>query len=123
MSTHWLRVEVAWLHETWGREEMFYRRKIGARKDWSSEEIANLHKHYATMPKKQLMALIPDRGWNSILFYAKQILGIDRSFGRGRPTGETFATYDIHTSYADILFMEQMGFLPSCRSTNWVVRY
>lgn len=123
MSTHWLRVEVAWLHETWGREEMFYRRKIGSRKDWSKEEIAILNEHYATMPKKQLMALVPDRGWNSILFYAKQILGIDRSFGRGRPTGETFATYDIHTSYADILFMEQAAILPYCRSTNWEARY
>src|SRR5260370_27658357 len=62
VATHWLRIQVLWLHEEWGREELFYYRRRGKNTDWTGEEIALVKAHYATMPKFRLMALLPHRG-------------------------------------------------------------
>src|SRR5262249_44400018 len=84
-STHWIRVEVLWLHQEWGREEMYYRRDIGGAKEWSEEETAILSEHYATMPKLQLMKLLPTRGWGAIVGYAAS-QGLSRP--KGKPKGQ-----------------------------------
>ena len=77
MSTHWMRVEVAWLHEQWGREEMYYVRGVGYKREWTEEEDAIAREHYATMPRKELMALLPDRGWLAIREHCR-LLGLSR---------------------------------------------
>jgi hypothetical protein len=119
VSTHWVKVEVLWLHEEWGREEMFYCRRRGKNSDWTAEETALVKAHYATMPKFQLMALLPDRGWHAI-----RSLGIKLKIGRiqGKvPSSEqTIQGLDIFASYSDVEFMRCHGIPFHARSTNWV---
>src|SRR5439155_26244101 len=63
VSSHWLRVEVLWLHEEWGREVMFFFRRKGKWKVWTTEEDTIIRANYAAMSGPQLMALLPDRSW------------------------------------------------------------
>jgi len=116
MSTHWLRVQVLWLQEQWGREEMYYYRNSGRRKEWSHEEEELVRAHYTTMPKPTLMHLLPDRGWDAIRCYALS-LGLTRTL-RGRPVGETVGGDD-RTSYTDLQFIKKQGIDKTVKFTNW----
>jgi hypothetical protein len=116
MSTRWMRVEVLWLHEEWGREAMYYRRKHGSMKVWSAEEKAILSEYYATMPKMQLMAALPNRAWASI----QQMAG---TRGLSRPQklslGETVKAKG--NSYADLMFLQRENIPYDSTHTNWNV--
>ena len=114
VSTHWMKVQVLWLHEAWGREEMYYWRDQGGSKRWTEEEIALMHKHYATMPKHQLMALLPERSWRSVLWYGRQVLGIPRTNPR-----KLAKEFDENTSHSDLEFMRNKGIPQYTRCTNW----
>jgi len=116
MSTHWMRVQVLWLHEAWGREEMYYRRKKGSAKEWTDEEDAILYAYYPTMPKSQLMELLPERGWEGIIARAMS-KGVSREL-HGRPTGETVGG-NKHDSSTDRLFIHEQNIGESTKSTNW----
>ena len=50
---------------------MYYRRNLGAMKEWKDEEKTILERHYATISIPDLMALLPDRTLYSIRSYAK----------------------------------------------------
>jgi hypothetical protein len=114
ISTHWIRVQVLWLHEAWGREEMYFWREMGRRKRWTDEEIRIIRTHYANMPKYELMALLPDRSWLSVLWYGGKLLKIPRDNPR------KFAKeFDDDTSYSDLEFMRNKGIPLYTRHTNW----
>lgn len=117
MSTHWIRVQVLWLHEAWGREEMYYARTWGQNKEWSEEEDAIVRNHYPTLPKPQLMQLLPERGWEAIILRAKT-KDVPRQL-HGRPAGETVGG-NKRDSYADIQLLLRMGLPTSARQTNWI---
>ncbi len=123
MSTHWLKIEVLWLHEEWGREEMFYHRKKGKRKAWIPKEDDIVREHYASLSGPQLMALLPDRTWQSIRTRGKDTLGIRRK--TGRPTNEDDAVPDwaTHYSYSDLEFMKEQNLEGKTQSTNWIPSY
>jgi hypothetical protein len=120
MSTHWLRIQVLWLHEEWGREEMFYLRRSGKRKEWTDEETELMRANYASMSYVQLMALLPDKSWKSIYDKGKYSLGITRTTGRPKPGEETVPHWAINYSYADLEFMREQGIADNARCTNWV---
>jgi hypothetical protein len=115
MSTHWMRVEVLWLHQEWGREEMYYRREQGNKKEWSEEEIAIVLEHYATMSKALLMVSLPNRGWAAIQKQAKT-QGLSRPMGR--PVGETVGG-DFSNSYSDLIFLRKENMPDHTTHTNW----
>jgi hypothetical protein len=121
VSTHWVRVQVLWLHEEWGREEIYYQREIGCRKDWTEEEEAILRAHYATMHREPLQELLPDRTWESIRYYGGVTLGIVRDrTDAGRPGRRAEHIYpDRNTSYSDLQFMREKGISFSERHTTW----
>ncbi|HEX4714092.1 MAG TPA: hypothetical protein VH164_04100, partial [Ktedonobacteraceae bacterium] len=54
---------VLWLHEEWGREEIFYHRRVGSRKKWTDEEKKIITDHYISMSRTELMVLLPDKTW------------------------------------------------------------
>jgi len=114
ISTHWIRVEVLWLKEEWGREALHYWREQGGSKRWPEGDIAIMHEHYATMPKEQLMALLPERTWKSILWYGKQVLRIPRSNPR-----KFVKEFEMTASYSDLAFMRDRGMPLTARYTNW----
>ena len=121
VSTHWIRVQILWLHEEWGREEMYYCRNIGSRHDWTDEEETILREHYATMYREPLQELLPDRTWESIRYYASTTLGIVRDrTDAGRPGRRLEHIYpDRNTSYSDLQFMQEKGIPVSVRCTTW----
>jgi hypothetical protein len=116
MSTHWMRIQVLWLHEEWGREEMYYRRKKGHAKEWTPIEDEILRNNYPAMPKAQLMRLLSDRGWESVIARAME-KGIPRTL-QGRPAGETVGG-NKHDSYSDRAFMQEYNIGESTKCTNW----
>ena len=118
VATHWLRIQVLWLHEEWGREELFYYRRRGKNTDWTGEEIALVKAHYATMPKFQLMALLPHRGWQAIRSLGNR-LKIGRMPGHVPSSEKPMQGLDIFASYSDIEFMQSHGIPPDAQSTNW----
>jgi len=121
VSTHWVRIQVLWLHEEWGREEMYYRRDIGGRRDWTEKEEAILREHYATMYREPLQELLPERTWESIRYYANTTLGIVRDRkDAGRPGRRSEQIYpDKNTSYSDLTFILNEGISLSERHTTW----
>ncbi|GHO52581.1 hypothetical protein KSB_10560 [Ktedonobacter robiniae] len=80
MSTHWVRIQVTWLHEGWGTEELYYARQRGKQGNWTPEEEAILKENWATTTKAQLMTLLPDRAWRSIQMRG-HLAGIKRKTG------------------------------------------
>ena len=125
MSTHWLRVQVLWLNEEWGREEMFYLRKSGKRKEWIDEEKEVLRANYASMSYMELMALLPDKSWKSIYDKGRYGLGITRIAATGRPKPreggeESIPRWVINCSYTDLQFMQEQGIDHNARCTNWI---
>jgi hypothetical protein len=113
MSTHWMRVEVAWLHEQWGREEMYYVRGVGYKREWLEEEDALVREHYATMPRRELMALLPDRGWLAIKEHCR-LLGLSR---RDIPGDKIVGARRF--SHSDREFMRSKGWHYNTRCTKW----
>jgi hypothetical protein len=120
VSTHWLRVQVTWLHETWGTEELFYYRKRGRNKEWTEEEEQIIREHYPTMPKPQIMTLLPERGWESVIAHAIS-LQVKRTL-QGRPQGETVGG-NKHDSYSDWQFLQERQLETTTRCTNWTRLY
>jgi hypothetical protein len=123
VSTHWVRVQVLWLHEAWGREEMYWYRTKGRNVQWTEQEIAIVREHYAAMPRLQLMALLPHRGWHAI-----RGLGIRLKIARttqGRPTRceEIMKGLDICASYSDVEFVQDRGIPFDAQCTNWERRF
>ena len=114
MSTHWMRVEVLWLYQDWGREAMYYCRKHGVMKKWSDEEKAILSEHYATTPKVQLMAALPNRAWGSIQQQATSVQGLSRSAGETDKGKKS-------SSYADLMFVQRENIPEDSTHANWKV--
>lgn len=117
MSTHWLKIQVSWIHEEWGSEEMYYRRYVGSRQWWTDVEEGTIRDHYADMPKDQLMALLPDRGWQAIMQRA-QSLGVTRRMNL--PTvGDDIIRRARKESFADLKFMETHNIPVGSTRTIW----
>jgi hypothetical protein len=119
MSTHWLRIQVSWLHEEWGQEEMYYYRRRGECKDWTEEEIAVVREHYANTPKFELLALLPHRSWHGIRSIGEKRLKIARRKGHLTDSENLMPGLDVCDSYSDMEFLQSKGMLPGARSTNW----
>lgn len=118
VSTHWMRVEVLWLHEQWGREEMYWYRTKGRTVRWKEQEIAVVREHYATMPRLQLMALLPDKGWHAIRGIGIQ-LKIRRAQIRSEQEREIIKGLGVFASYADLAFMQARSIPFHAQRTNW----
>ncbi len=93
---------------------MYYSRGMGGSKRWTEAKKTLIRQHYAIMPKLELMALLPDRSWQSVCWYGKQVLGIQRY--NPRKLDKEFAET---TSYSDLVFMQEMGIPFSVKYTNW----
>ncbi|MBA2392598.1 MAG: hypothetical protein H0V70_07610 [Ktedonobacteraceae bacterium] len=114
VSTHWIEIQVLWLHEEWGHEHMYYRRQAGSIKQWSSEEIAIVETHYATMSIIELMALLPDRTWHAIRFYAGQHLDLPKRRRQNR-----VLSISLDNSYSDMEFEKSKGISNNVSYANW----
>ena len=126
VSTHWIRVQVLWLHETWGWEQMYFQRRKGKNSPWTEEETELLITHYPTTPKWEVMRLLPDRGWYGICGQAK-LLGIERVKGRipieqREAVTECLMPFlnDKVSSYSDLVFLYEQGLEPTVSKTRWV---
>ncbi len=118
VATHWIEIQVLWLNEEWGHEHMYYRRRVGALKDWSDEEVDTLKRHYATMPLPELMALLPERTVWSIRSFAKQHLDLERRSPQRNTLG-----IDLNASYTDMAFMKSRSIPENVSYTNWEALY
>lgn len=120
LSTHWLRIQVLWLHEEWGREEMFYHRRVGNRKEWTDAEKKILAGHYLSMSRKDLMALLPDKTWNSILLMGRRTFKGKGERNREHWKEDTLPSWTIEYSYSDLAFMREHDIEGELSYTNWI---
>ena len=107
ISTHWIGVQVSWLHEIWGVEEMYYYRQRGSHSAWTPEEDEIIRQHYPSTPRIELMTLLPYRVWDAIIKRAKT-LDVARSRSIARTTRGQVGIHP-HLSYSDIEFMKEMN--------------
>lgn len=110
-SSHWLRVEVHWLHEEWGIEQMYYSRIKGVFPNWNEKEEALLREYYPEHLRMEVMKQLSNRSWEAIRTRAFT-LKIERLIHWER-YGYQKMTYD------DIQFMQEHGIEETARSTNW----
>ena len=95
------------------QHEMYYVRGVGYKRVWTEEEDAIVQEHYATLPRKELMALLPDRGWLAIVGHcrllelSRQDMAEDKIVGAKR------------FSYTDLEFMRSKGWHYNTRCTTW----
>ena len=120
MSTHWLRIQVLWLHEEWGREEMFYHRRVGNRKEWTDEEKKILTDHYLSMSRPELMALLPDKTWNSIILMWKRTFRDEGYRNIERRKEDMLSKWTLDYSHSDLAFMREHNLEGVLSYTNWV---
>ncbi len=118
VSTHWMRVEVLWLHEEWGREAMYWYRTKGRTVNWTEAEIALVREHYATMPRFRLMALLPHRGWQAIRGLGIK-LKIPRTQSKSTSGEDYIRGLDLAASYSDLEFMQRRTIPFHAQHTNW----
>ncbi len=97
---------------------MYYRRRMGALKDWSDEEVDILQRHYATMPVPELMALLPERTLYSIRCYAKSHFDLSRRQRHGNALG-----ISLNSSSRDWEFEKSRGIAANVSYTNWEALY
>jgi len=117
MSTHWMRIQVLWLNEEWGREELFYHRRRGKKRDWTDEEKKIVAEHYLSLPASQLLALLPDRTWKGIRECGALITQTGRKTLYRREDIKPSAR---NYSYSDLLFMREHNIDEPVPHTNWV---
>ncbi len=107
VSNHWMSIQVSWLHEMWGVEEIYYYRRRGGHSDWTQEEDEIIRQYYPCMPKMELMALLPLRVWAAIIKRAV-VLEVSRSMSIARTTREKIGFHP-QFSHSDVVFMREMN--------------
>ncbi len=120
ISTHWISIQVSWLHEMWGVEEMYHYRRRGSHSDWTPEEDEIVRKNYPTMPRIELMALLPLRVWGAIVKRGVE-LKVARSRSIARTTRGKVGIHE-HWSHSDIEFMKEMGIPPNKKGEPFVLQ-
>ncbi len=112
MSLHWLRIQIHWLHEEWGTEQIYYCRDNYGTHRWSRKEDDLMRMHYSDMPRMELMKTLNTRSWESIR-HRGTYLGLKR-LGAWEKLGNQKMTYE------DIIFMEKEGLTEDMKHTNWM---
>ena len=97
---------------------MYYRRHLGAMKEWTNEEIKIVEEHYETMPVSELMALLPERTLYSIRCYAKNNLELSKRKRCGNALG-----FSPHDSHSDMVFKKSQGIEGTELHTKWEAVY
>lgn len=128
VSTHWMRVQVLWLHPDWGAEEMYHLRLHGKHTDWTEEEDTLIRELYTSLTKPELMRLLPERTWLSIRHRGVKFNLVGRKRGpriyeeTGDPIDHLFASVarvDPLFAYNDLAFMLEHGIPLNVQDTNW----
>src|SRR2546421_6085236 len=112
MSMHWLRIQIHWLHEDWGVEQLYYCRDTYGTRKWTSQEDELIHAHYPTLPRLELLELLRERSWEAIRHRGLQ-LHVTRPLAWEK-IGNQKMTWD------DLKFMEQEGIEEGLKLTKWV---
>lgn len=112
MSMHWLRVQIHWLHEEWGVEQLFYCRESYGTRRWKPEEDEIIGEHFPTLPRMDMLQLLPERSWEAIRHRAVE-LGVVRPLAWEKRGNQKM-------TYEDILFMEKEGIAEGVKLTKWV---
>ena len=128
VSTHWMRVQVLWLHPDWGAEEQYHLRLHGKHTDWTEGEDAIIREYYASLAKPELMRLLPERTWLSIKHRGVKFNLAGRKRGprayreMGDPVEHLFASVGQVNplfAYNDLAFMLEHGIPLNVQGTNW----
>jgi hypothetical protein len=78
VSTHWVRLEIRWLHPYWPFEAVFLRRCHGSPLLWTDAEDEIIRAHYPATPRETILTLLPTKSWRSIKAEAG-FLGVKRT--------------------------------------------
>ena len=73
LSPRFYKLTVYWLDPMWGIEEAVCIRKHHTSRAWTTAEDEILIRHYANMPREELLKRLPNRTWNTIIYRAMQL--------------------------------------------------
>lgn len=115
LSPHFMLLTIDWRTPLWGTDKALLWRPRGRAPFWTEAEIETVKLHYPSMPQGELMQLLPQRSWQSIITQAKG-LGVSRNVRLQR------ASNDSTLSYEDIQVMKRYNItLEELSSDNQVI--
>jgi hypothetical protein len=111
-APHWVRLTVTWNVPGWNDDILYIYRQRGACARWTDAERAILREHYETDDKIDILQLLPDRSWESIIHEAMQIKIV-----RSRPTKNERCPVPTGVTWQDYQFTQSMGWEPLMQGT------
>ncbi len=114
VSTHWIELAIEWRHPAWNNETLYIFRSRGSKSPWTAEERTLLKTCYETTDREELLTMLPDKSWNSILQEASA-LGLTR-----RGISLTPRLIHKNLTYSDWQFMQAMGIELNDRTTKYI---
>lgn len=111
MSMHWLRIQIHWLHEEWGVEQLYFCRYSYGTRKWTPKDDEILRAHYPESPRLEVLKQLPERSWEAIRHRGYQ-LKIVRQIEYEKLGNQKM-------TYTDIVFMEKEGITEDVKLTKW----
>jgi len=79
LSPRFYRVTTHWSDPDWGVEEFLFIRSYSPGPFWTNEENEIMCKYYPMMPREELLKLMPNRTWYTLLLRAIQLNILEQS--------------------------------------------
>ena len=111
-STHWMRVEVVWLHEEWGREEMYYFREFGSNRSWKTDEDCIVRKQLRKVAERTTNGLTTRK--RMVCYYGTGPIHLEQN-GRIQETVKIPRIL----SHTDVAFIQHKHLSYDMRRTKW----
>jgi uncharacterized protein (UPF0147 family) len=93
LSPHFLLLTIEWRTPIWGTDKALLWRPRGRAPFWTQADEDIVAQHYASIPQGELMRLLPQRSWQSVITKA-QALGISRKVRTERLTKDNTLSYE-----------------------------
>jgi hypothetical protein len=112
LTPHWVRLTIIWSISEWNSDILYIYRTRGACARWTDAERAILREHYATDDKIDILQLLPNRSWESIIHESTQMKIV-----RPRPTKNERCPVPTGVTWQDYQFTQSMDWEPLTQGT------
>jgi hypothetical protein len=115
MSPRWVRIQITWIREDWGCEQMYRLREEEKAPRWIPEEVEYLQNNLLTAKKSELMEHLDTRTWAAIRARGYKF-GIVR---KNHEHDTKYTPHDANFCARDFQFMWKMGLDMTSTHTEW----
>jgi hypothetical protein len=117
VAPSWFKIEIHWKDAIGNFIDVgYFKRHFTNRSEWSEEEKDIVRRMYPTEDAGEILAILTDRSWRSIVNLARK-LGIKRE--RGRRPNSINTEEEYNTTVEDRKYEEENGVDPSVKKVQW----